>query len=221
MSFPLDEMFDRIEAHVARRPPAAMFALAAAGHDTLYEQLVSCVLSIRTRDETSGPASLRLFGRARTPGAMLALDRETLVGLIVDCTYPAQKAETILALSRAIVEEHGGETPGDFAALTAFRGVGPKCANLALGIALGVPAISVDVHVHRVVNRWGLVATRTPEKTLAALEPLVPKDRWVDVNRLLMPFGKHTCTASRPHCEACPVREWCAYGQDGPDGGTP
>ncbi len=166
---PLDTMFERIETANAAHPPAAMFGLAAAGHDSLYEQLVSCVLSIRTYDETSYPASVALFERARTPEAMLALDHEELVGLVAKCTYPGQKADTILALSRRIVDEHGGETPADFDALTAFKGVGPKCANLALGVALGVPAISVDVHVHRVVNRWGLVATREPKATLAAL----------------------------------------------------
>ena len=210
---PLERMLDLIEAHVADRPPAAMFGLAAAGHDSLYEQLVSCVLSIRTHDETSWPASLALFARARTPEAMLGLDREELVALIHECTYPAQKADTILGLSRAIVDEHGGETPADFDALTAFKGVGPKCANLALGVALGVPAISVDVHVHRVVNRWGLVATKEPKATLAALERVVPKARRVDVNRVLMPFGKHVCTNARPGCGACPVRAWCDHGR--------
>ena len=208
--YPLDSMFDAIEAHDVGRPKAAMFGLAAEGYDSLYEQLVSCVLSIRTYDETSFPASVALFARARTPAQMLALEREELVTLIAKCTYPGQKADTIRALSRQVVEEYDGQTPADFAKLTAFKGVGPKCANLALGVALGVPAISVDVHVHRVVNRWGLVSAKTPVKTLAALERVVPRRRWVDVNRLLMPFGKHTCTLHRPHCGACPVRAYCA-----------
>ena len=209
-TYPLDAMFDAIEAHDADRPPAAMFGLAAEGYGSLYEQLVSCVLSIRTYDETSFPASVALFSRARTPREMLALDREELLRLIARCTYPGQKANTILGLSREIVDVHGGQTPADFSKLTAFKGVGPKCANLALGVALGVPAISVDVHVHRVTNRWGLVAAKTPQKTLAALERVVPRRRWVDVNRLLMPFGKHTCVAQRPHCATCPVRAHCA-----------
>ena len=216
--YPLTEMFARVEQQIAAYPPAAMFGLAQAGYDSLYEQLVSCVLSIRTYDETSYPASVALFARARTPGDMLALDREELVVLIAKCTYPGQKADTILALSREIVERYAGETPADFAALTGFRGVGPKCANLALGVALGVPAISVDVHVHRVVNRWGLVATREPKQTLAALETAVPRERWVDVNRLLMPFGKHLCLRQRPRCASCSVRAWCAYGQGRPEG---
>ena len=215
--YPLDEMLDRVEARIEGLPAAAMFGLAAEGHDSLYEQLVSCVLSIRTYDETSWPAARALFERASTPEAMLGLTRETLVGLIHACTYPEQKADTILVLSRAIVDAHGGETPTSFEALTAFKGVGPKCANLALGVALGVPAISVDVHVHRVVNRWGLVATKEPKATLAALERVVPRGRWVDVNRLLMPFGKHVCVNARPRCGTCPVRRWCDHGR-GSDG---
>ena len=213
VTHPLETMFERIAEHNAALPPAAMFALAEAGHDSLYEQLVACLLSVRTRDETSYPASVALFGRASTPEAMLALDRDALLGAIGECTWPGQKAETIVALSRAVVAEHGGETPADFDALTAVKGVGPKCANLALGIACGVPAISVDVHVHRVVNRWGLDGTTDPKATLAALEKVVPRERRIDVNRLLMPFGKHRCTGSRPRCDGCPVRRWCRHGR--------
>lgn len=207
------ELFARVEDMIAPYPKAAMFALADAGYYTLYEQLVSCILSIRTYDETSYPASVALFARARTPEDMLALEREELVQLILKCTYPGQKADTILRISRQIVDEYAGQTPADFAQLTAFKGVGPKCANLALGIAARVPAISVDVHVHRVVNRWGLVDTNNPKQTLAALEKLVPEALWVDVNRLLMPFGKNLCTLRQPACARCTVRAWCAYGQ--------
>ena len=212
-TYPLPTLLHRVAARIAPYPPAAMFGLAAAGYDALYEQLVSCILSIRTYDETSYPASEALFALARTPEQMIRLTHEQVVAPIVKCTYPGQKAETILALSRQIVEEHGGETRADFHALTAFKGVGPKCANLALGVALGVPAISVDVHVHRVVNRWGLVATKDPKQTLKALEQVVPREHWVDINRNLMPFGKHVCTTQRPQCDTCPVLEWCDYGR--------
>ena len=217
---PVEAMLERVAAHVERYPKAAMFGLAAAGHDSLYEQLVGCVLSIRTLDETSYPASVALFARARTPEAMLALDPDELAAIVAPCTYPGQKVATILGLSRRIVEAHGGETPANFDALTALKGVGPKCANLALGVALGVPAISVDVHVHRVVNRWGLVSTKEPKATLRALEPRVPRARWVDVNRVLMPFGKHVCTGARPRCGDCPVRAWCDHGTRAARGGT-
>lgn len=185
-----------------------MFSLREQGYNSLFEQLVSCIISIRTLDETTIPVSLRLFEKARTPEAMLALGREPLADLLFGSTFPGQKADTIRAVSEAALA-NGGAVPQTFEALTALKGVGPKCANLALGVALGVPAISVDVHVHRVVNRWGLVQTSTPEKTLLVLEQIVPQNLWIDINRDLMPFGKFHCTAHLPKCSSCPVAEWC------------
>jgi endonuclease-3 len=108
-----------------------------------------------------------------------------------------------------IVNEFGGELPADFATLTSLKGVGPKCANLSLGVAMGQAAISVDIHVHRVVNRWGYVQTKQPEQTLKVLETQVLREQWVDINRLLMPFGKHICTGTLPHCSTCPVLDYC------------
>ena len=93
--------------------------------------------------------------------------------------------------------------------LLGFRGVGPKCANLTLGIACDVPVIGVDIHVHRVTNRWGYVAARTPEKTMAALQQALPKRYWVEINALLVPFGKHVCTGVRPKCSTCPLVSMC------------
>jgi endonuclease-3 len=107
------------------------------------------------------------------------------------------------------VAEFGGELPADADVLTSFRGVGPKCANLALGVATGKAGIAVDVHVHRVTNRWGLVAAPTPERTMLALEEVLPRRYWVEINRLLVPFGKHVCTGSLPKCSRCPVLEYC------------
>jgi endonuclease III len=93
--------------------------------------------------------------------------------------------------------------------LTSFRGVGPKCAHLALGVACGQPHISVDVHVWRVVNRWGYVQAPTPEATMVALQAVLPRRYWIEINRLLVPFGKHICTGVRPRCSTCPVLEYC------------
>ena len=209
-SFPIDTVLDRIETAIADYRPAAMFELQQLGYTSLYEQLVSCIISIRTYDEGSTPVSIQLFERARTPQEMVTLSEAELTELIAESTYPGQKAPNILRLSQQIIDEYGGETPADFEALTAFKGVGPKCANLALGVALNYPAISVDVHVHRITNRWGYVATKTPEKTMKALEAKLPKQHWVRINRLLVPFGKHICKGRYPKCASCPVREWCA-----------
>jgi endonuclease-3 len=208
-SYPLTEMLLRIEEAIQSFPKAAMFDLAERGYSSLFEQLVSCVISIRTLDETTIPVSLRLFAEARTPREVTNLGRERLAELLYGSTFPGQKADTILAVAEAALQAKGGQLPANFDALTAIKGIGPKCANLALGVASGLAGISVDIHVHRVVNRWGMVETKTPEATLKILEDIVPKEQWIDINRLLMPFGKFICTGPLPHCSTCPVYEWC------------
>ncbi len=208
-NFDLDVVLDRVADAVQPFPKAAMFELAERGYNTLFEQLISCIVSIRTLDETTIPVSLRLFEKARTPEQLLALDIPTLTDLLYGTTYPDQKAYTMHGIAERIVNEFGGELPATYDVLTSLKGVGPKCANLSLGVATGQAVISVDVHVHRVVNRWGYVQASQPERTLKALEKQVPQARWVDINRLLMPFGKHICTGTLPHCSTCPVLDFC------------
>jgi endonuclease-3 len=208
-NFDLTLVLNGVAAAIRPYPKAAMFDLFERGYSSLFEQLISCIVSIRTLDETTIPVSLRLFEVARTPEQLLALDIPTLTQLLYGTTYPDQKAYTMRGIADRIVSEFGGELPADFATLTSLKGVGPKCANLALGVATGQAAISVDIHVHRVVNRWGYVQTKQPEQTLKVLEAQVPRDQWVDINRLLMPFGKHICTGTLPHCSTCPVLDFC------------
>jgi endonuclease III len=207
--FDLTDMLNRIETAVAAYPKAAMFELAERGYSSLFEQLVSCIISIRTLDETTIPVSLRLFEKARTPQQVLQLTDAELETLLYGTTFPGQKVGTIRGAAKAAVEQYGGTLPADYEKLIALKGVGPKCANLALGVAHKQDAISVDVHVHRVVNRWGYVQTPTPEQTMLALQKAVPQNKWIDLNRLLMPFGKHICTGVAPHCSTCPVLDYC------------
>jgi endonuclease III len=186
-----------------------MFELAERGHRSLFEQLVGCIISIRTRDEVSLPVSLELLGKASTPAAIAKLSVDRIDTLIGASTFHRGKAETIRAIAQRTVGEFGGKLPCDVDVLTSFKGVGPKCANLALGIACGQSRIGVDIHVHRVTNRWGVVAARSPEQTMLALEKILPKRYWVEINRLLVPFGKHVCTGKLPKCSTCPVLEYC------------
>jgi endonuclease-3 len=190
-------------------PRAAMFQLAAEGFTSVFEQLVACIISIRTRDETMIVAARDLFARARTPAAVAKLSPDEIDALIAASTFHEAKAKQIHEIARRTVEEHGGLLPCDEAMLLSFRGVGPKCTNLVLGIACGQKAIGVDIHVHRVTNRWGYVAAPTPEKTMAALQALLPRKYWVEINALLVPFGKHVCTGVRPKCSTCPLLEMC------------
>ena len=129
--------------------------------------------------------------------------------LIRACSFHEAKAAQIRDIARRTADEFGGELPCDFETLTSFRGVGPKCANLAMGVACGAERISVDIHVHRVTNRWGYVAAASPEGTMRALEKKLPREYWIDINRLLVPFGKHICTGRLPKCSMCPVLEYC------------
>lgn len=187
-----------------------MFALAEDGYRGLFEQLVACILSIRTRDEVSLVAARRLFGAARTPAELARLDPAEIDRLIHDTSFHRPKAEQIREIARRAVDEHGGRLPCDAEVLRGFRGVGPKCAHLALGVACGERLISVDIHVHRVTNRWGYVSASAPERTMAALQEKLPRRYWVEINALLVPFGKHLCTGRLPKCSTCPVLDMCA-----------
>ncbi len=207
--FDIGQAMRRIRTAVRPFPKAALFELADEGFASPFEQLVACIISIRTFDEVTLPTARRLFARARTPAAMSQLTRAEIDEAIGACTFHEPKAGQILALSQRILAEYDGDLPCTPEVLLSFHGVGPKCANLVLGIACNQPRIAVDIHVHRVTNRWGYVEATTPEKTTAALEAQLPRRYWVEINRLLVPFGKHICTGLRPKCSTCPVLEMC------------
>jgi endonuclease-3 len=207
--FDIVEMIRRIRKAVRPFPKAALFELADEGFVSPFEQLVACIISIRTLDEVTLPTARKLFSRARTPLAVSKLTVREIDELIRACSYHERKARQIREIARRVVDENGESRLCDYDVLVSFGGVGPKCANLVLGIACNEPRIAVDVHVHRVTNRWGYVKTRTPEQTAAALEAKLPRRYWTEINRLLVPFGKHICTGRLPHCSTCPVLEFC------------
>lgn len=200
---------ERIRAAVRPWPKAALFQLAEEGFTSPFEQLVACIISIRTYDEVTLPVSRMLFERAHTPADISQLTYVELDALINASTFHERKASQILAIARRVLDEFDGQLPCDREVLLSFAGVGPKCANLMLGIACGEPFISVDIHVHRVTKRWGYVDASTPEKTLLALEAKLPPRHWIEINELLVPFGKHICTGNLPHCSTCPVLDMC------------
>lgn len=188
---------------------AAMFALAAHGHRSVFEQLVACVLSIRTLDETMLPTALALFDAAPTPRDIAKMSVAAIDKRIRAVAFHRGKAEQIREIARQTVVRFNGTLPCDPTVLMEFNGVGPKCANLAVGVACGARHIGVDVHVHRITNRWGVVRANTPERTMIALEQILPRRYWIEINQLLVPFGKHVCTGQRPKCSTCPVLDMC------------
>jgi endonuclease-3 len=170
---------------------------------------MACLISVRTRDETTVPTARRLFAVARTPAEVAKLPIGQIGELIHGSSFREVKAGHILDIAQRAMRDYGGKLPCDETVLLSFGGIGPKCAHLALGIACGTPAISVDTHVHRITNRWGFVFAPAPEQTMLILESKLPKRFWVEINRLLVPFGKHICTPTFPKCSTCPVLEMC------------
>jgi endonuclease III len=162
--FVIEEALTRIGQTVAPFPKAAMFELADLGYISLFEQLLACIISIRTYDEVSLPCARALFALARTPDEVVRLTPNQIDTAIAQSTFHEAKSYQILAIAQQILQAYGGELPCSAEVLLSFKGVEPQCAHLAFGIACGVPSISVDIYVHRVTNRWGYVQGRTPRR---------------------------------------------------------
>ena len=207
--FDIDLAMRRLEEAVKPYPRAALFELAEEGFSSPFELLIACIISIRTLDEVMLPAARRLFARARAPLALSQLTPEAIGEIIRPSSFHERKAQQIQTIAQRVAAEFDGRLPCDREVLLSFAGVGPKCANLVLGLACDEPRIGVDVHVHRITNRWGYVQTNTPEQTTAALEAKLPRRYWVAINRLLVPFGKHICAGPSPRCTTCPLLEMC------------
>lgn len=174
-----------------------------------YRVLVSCILSLRTKDKTTVEASARLFKVADTPGSMLKLKEARLRRLIYPVGFYRNKSRVILGLSRRLVDEYSGRVPGSLEGLLGLKGVGRKTANLVLGLGFGIPAICVDTHVHRISNRLGWVRTKNPEQTEYALAKIIPRREWIGLNTLLVTFGQNLCFPVSPFCSKCAVFGFC------------
>jgi endonuclease-3 len=171
--------------------------------------LISCLLSLRTKDTVSFPASQRLFSRAQTPQELLKISLLELEKIIYPVAFYRKRAVNLHAVSLQLIEQFGGEVPSDVNQLRSLSGVGPKTANLVLAEGFRIPAICVDTHVHRIANRLGLVETTTPEQTEAALRDLLPPELWIDCNRLLVTWGQNICVPISPKCSQCAIAPWC------------
>ena len=174
-----------------------------------FQVLVSCILSLRTQDRTTADASRRLFALADTPGKLALLPVEEIERAIYPVGFYRNKAVQIRDICVRLVEEYGGRVPDDMELLLAFKGVGRKTANLVLTLGFGKQGICVDVHVHRICNRWGYVKTRTPEQTESALRAKLPPEYWIEINDLLVTFGQNQCYPVSPRCSTCPLAELC------------
>jgi endonuclease-3 len=174
-----------------------------------FQTLISCVLSLRTKDETTAAASKRLFERASTPDAMLKIPLAQLEKLIFPVGFYHTKARVIHGICSDLKEKFGGQVPDELDALLTLKGVGRKTANLVITEAFRKPGICVDTHVHRISNRWGLVKTATPDKTEMALREVLPRRHWLEYNPILVAFGQTLCHPTSPWCSRCPIEARC------------
>lgn len=218
-SFDIEHALNLIREAVRGYPKPAAYALADKGFTSRFEQLVACIISIRERDEVTKRVAPAFFQRARTPEQVCKLSTGEIEYLLRHVVFHNEKSRWIKETACCIVHEYGGTVSCDYKKLLAFKGVGPKCANVVLALACGQPAIIVDTHVHHLVNAWGYVHTSRPEQTLKALEAKLPKQYWTDFNLWLVPFAKFACTGENREKLDPETRALCPGNSSGKDSG--
>jgi endonuclease-3 len=174
-----------------------------------FRILISCVISLRTKDEVTYPATARLFGKASSPETMVRLTPKTIGRLIYPAGFYNRKGEQIQAIAKALLERHAGKVPDTIEELLELPGVGRKTANLVVTLGYGKPGICVDTHVHRITNRLGWVETTTPDATERALREILPRRQWIPINETLVRHGQAICAPISPICSTCPVERGC------------
>lgn len=174
-----------------------------------FRILISCLLSLRTKDKTTSEASGRLFALAHTPVSMLSLSLAKIQKAIYPVGFYRTKAKSIRLICRRLIDVYGGAVPDSIDELLTLPGVGRKTANLVVTVGYRKPGICVDIHVHRITNRWGYVKTRTPDETEQALRRKLPKPFWITFNDLLVPYGQNLCQPVSPFCSRCKLVKYC------------
>lgn len=174
-----------------------------------FKLLISTILSLRTKDETTADASKRLFKVASTPEDIVGLGEKRVAKLIYPVGFYNVKAKNIVKLCKTLIEHYDSKVPEELNELLKFDGVGRKTANLVITAGFNKPGICVDIHVHRISNRLGYIKTRTPEQTETALRTKLPRKYWIDYNYILVSFGQHLCRPVSPFCSECPVEKYC------------
>lgn len=192
----------------AKQPQSDFVKLMDSFKDP-YLVLIACILSLRTNDRTTYPATLRMLELAKTPQEMSEVKVDELEKAIYPVGFYKNKAGQIIELSKQIVEKYKGKVPNSIEELCKFRGVGRKTANLVMTLGFGEPAICVDVHVHRIFNRLGYVKTKDPEETEFALRDNLPLEYWIPINTLLVTHGQNVCKPIKPNCSQCPIAQYC------------
>ncbi len=198
-----------IQALIEAKQPRREFVQLMEEFKDPYLVLIACILSLRTNDLTTYPATLRMLEIGKTPKDFAYCDVNKLEKAIYPVGFYKNKAKQIVELSKIIVEKLDNKVPDSIDELVKFNGVGRKTANLVLAKGFNIPAICVDVHVHRICNRLGYVKTKTPEETEFALRAKLPQKYWLDINTLLVTHGQNICKPIKPDCNNCPINRFC------------
>lgn len=202
----IDKIVETLEK---AKQPKSDFVLLMDNYKNPYLVLISCILSLRTNDKTTYPATLRMLKLAKTPQEMMRVNISDLERAIYPVGFYKNKARQIIELSKIIVEKYNGVVPSEIEELCKFKGVGRKTANLVLSLGFNKPAICVDVHVHRIFNRLGYISTKNPEETEFALREKLPLKYWIPINTLLVTHGQNVCKPIKPQCDLCPIEKYC------------
>lgn len=202
----IDEIFESLKFAKIKR---SKFVTFMEQQDDPYVVLIACILSLRTNDTTTYPATMKMLQLAKNPQEMMNVDEEELAETIYPVGFYKNKAKQIIALSKKLVEEYDGKVPDSIDELLKFDGVGRKTANLVLAKGFNKPAICVDVHVHRIFNRLGLVKTETPEETEMKLREIIPEKYWIRLNTEFVTLGQNVCKPTKPMCPFCPINYYC------------
>ena len=194
------------------KQPQSEFVHLMDSFNSPYLVLISCILSLRTNDRTTYPATLRMLELGKTPEEIAKADLEELEKAIFPVGFYKNKAKQIIELSKIIVEKYNGKTPDSIDELVKFNGVGRKTANLVIARGFNNPAICVDIHVHRIFNRLGYIKTKTPDESEIELRKKLPVKFWIDINTLLVTHGQNVCKPIKPLCGICPIQKLCETG---------
>ncbi|MDH4078625.1 MAG: endonuclease III [Nitrospira sp.] len=205
----IHEAIRLVKQEVRRWQEPVLGVVAKQSNRDPFLILISCLLSLRTKDKTTREASDRLFALAHTPTSILKLPLKKIERAIYPVGFYRTKAKSIHQICHQLIDEHGGRVPDSIDELVTLPGVGRKTANLVVTVGFQKPGICVDVHVHRISNRWGYIKTKTPEESEQALRRKLPKEYWITYNDLLVPYGQNLCFPVSPLCSRCKLSGLC------------
>lgn len=205
----IHQVVEILREAVKQWQPALVDDKGTTGQWDAYQILIATVLSLRTKDTLTAQIAPKLFAVAATPHEMVRHSPEEIANLIYPVGMYRNKGKSIHQISQILIDEYDGQVPAALDKLLALPGVGRKTANLVMTAGFNLPGICVDVHVHRITNRWGYVNTKNPDKTELALRDKLPADYWLEINGLLVSYGQNLCTPISPWCSKCRLTDFC------------